>query len=692
MMRRVGELSDATAAEVAESRRAYRGAADALAPFKRLLHVWSSEQFGNKGAHQTTSIYAGAIVAGDYTKTNPQDKQAIDAALAMAADKRFFHWELEFPEVFYDQTERREDGGFDAVVGNPPYVATGDLRQSDMATWQYYKSTFVSASGGKFDIYLPFLEQSRKLVKLLGKSSFILPNKWLKSDAGEPVRKLFSQKKVVESIVDFGSLQIFQDNSSNGPTTYTCICTLSKVNRDFMLYARVNSIENDTIQIQWIKTPYDHLGSDQWTVSTDFWSQLPKALFDPLEDIATVFVGTSSNADPVFILQKINELKDSLRVYSEEEGKCVDVEKAICIPFLRGKDIERFGIANSDVVILFPYQQDDNSTHLLDERVMESQYPLAWQYLKRHRSKLEAREDGKWKGQKDWYCHSYPRNHRLIRLPKILTPDICNYGKFAYDDQGVYHCLNTVYGITNIKKDLVLEYLICVLNSSLFENYIRANSVDLRGGYYRVTKNFISPFPIRRIAFTTPAARRTALGEEGRTLYARSLADGAADGVLDFVAARLAAPPDEADVVHDLLAHLAEVMIRLNRDKRTAQTVFLDGLVATLRVQPDKEGHTGLDALTGKTALADYPGDYQKAAPPLTEDEFFAILQKNQARLGARLSDPAVADPLRAGYRASLMQVLPLKDQLARTDGLIDQIVYRLYGLTEDEVAVVEGV
>jgi len=88
----VGELSDVTAQEVAASRQAYKGAYDALAPFKRLLDVWVSEYFGIKGAKHITQECAGAIVDDNYSKANQEDKKAIEAALALAKDKRFFHW------------------------------------------------------------------------------------------------------------------------------------------------------------------------------------------------------------------------------------------------------------------------------------------------------------------------------------------------------------------------------------------------------------------------------------------------------------------------------------------------------------------------------------------------------------------------------------------------------------------------
>ena len=143
--------------------------------------------------------------------------------------------------------------------------------------------------------------------------------------------------------------------------------------------------------------------------------------------------------------------------------------------------------------------------------------------------------------------------------------------------------------------------------------------------------------------------------------------------------------------MHDLLAFLAEEMIRLNKEKRAAQKEFLDWLVTMLRILPDKENRKGIDVLTGKGKLADYPGDYQKGESPLACEELLEILQKNKARLGVSLSDAGLVERIRKMYEESLQRVLPIKDRLAKTDALIDQVVYRLYGLTEEEIKVIEG-
>lgn len=149
--------------------------------------------------------------------------------------------------------------------------------------------------------------------------------------------------------------------------------------------------------------------------------------------------------------------------------------------------------------------------------------------------------------------------------------------------------------------------------------------------------------------------------------------------------------PEKSDVVHDFLAFLAEQMIELNKQNQAETKRFLDWLVKQLRISPDSRGNEGLDALTGKTRLRNYLGDYQKGEEHLSFDDLLGILQRNRSRIRASLSDLAFLTHLRAEYETSLARLLPIKERLAKTDWLIDQIVYRLYGLTEEEIRMVEG-
>lgn len=223
-------------------------------------------------------------------------------------------------------------------------------------------------------------------------------------------------------------------------------------------------------------------------------------------------------------------------------------------------------------------------------------------------------------------------------------------------------------------------------------------------------RQYVEAIPIRRISFTTPAVHREALAKEGITEATewiertelpsvksssfRSFSDSRMGRWLD---ARLSAAPEESDAVHDLLAYLAKQMIDLNKHKQAEQRRFLGWLEGAINPHPSPSPGgrgvrgAGLDALTGKSRLRNYLGDYQKGEPELTYEELEDILFKNRTRLGVSLSDTRFTARLRAEYEGSLALLRPIKARLARTDALIDRVVYRLYGLSEGEVAIVEG-
>jgi hypothetical protein len=156
--------------------------------------------------------------------------------------------------------------------------------------------------------------------------------------------------------------------------------------------------------------------------------------------------------------------------------------------------------------------------------------------------------------------------------------------------------------------------------------------------------------------------------------------------------------PEASDVIHDLLAYLGQQMIDLNKEKRKKQQEFLGWLTEELQIQPvpdKKTGKVGINALKYKDKLLNYPGDYQKGERAMAEEELLAILQnkENTGRYYGRLRHPLTMflPVIRERYAQSLQAVLPLKEQLRLTDWLIDQIVYRLYDLSDEEIAVVEG-
>jgi len=177
-----------------------------------------------------------------------------------------------------------------------------------------------------------------------------------------------------------------------------------------------------------------------------------------------------------------------------------------------------------------------------------------------------------------------------------------------------------------------------------------------------------------RISFTTPPARRAALFEEAKALYSAEAPDS--QKILDFVGARLDAKPEESDVVHDLLAHLAERMIEMNKKKNEEIKGFLDFLKGEIGVS--------IEDLSNKTAIQEY---YSHEFQNLID-----VLAKNKKKLKAGYDpkSPSSYKILQQWYNDSTGKLKPLMGRIEVTDGLIDRIIYKLYGLTADEIKIVE--
>jgi hypothetical protein len=214
---------------------------DELTPYKQVLDLWVSQYFGNEDAYEFLTLYGEDVLpALKGEQEVPEEYEAtIKRARALWQEKRFFHWDLEFPEVFVDLRARdwAEDPGFDAVIGNPPYdVKT--TTESDPQEVRYFNSKFESAAY-KVNVFGLFIEHGVQLCADSGWFSMIVPNTLLANRYFQDLRRQMLTDANPVSIVRFEDMP-FED-----ATVETVILVLESQRRDKASLAVIRSINGD---------------------------------------------------------------------------------------------------------------------------------------------------------------------------------------------------------------------------------------------------------------------------------------------------------------------------------------------------------------------------------------------------------------------------------------------------------------
>lgn len=414
-----------------------------------------------------------------------------------------FDWQKEFEAVF------ASSGGFDVVIGNPPYIRIQALKEWAPNEVEFYKQRYTAASKGNYDIYVVFVEKAFSLLNNDGQMGYILPHKFFNAKYGEPLRALIADGKHLSKVVHFGDQQVFHN-----ATTYTCLMFLEKTGKDCFEFEKVEDLLGWKVAID--KGPVEsteistsgvisaaNLTSAEWNFSVgtgsglfEKLSRLPVKLNSVAEKI---YQGLVTGADPVFLMKNIG---DDI-YFSEATGLEHNIEPDLMHPLCKGSvNLKRYLINDLEKSILFPYRLISTRAQLISAEHFAKQYPLAWNYLKQNRQKLESREGGKWKHDR-WYAFGRSQNLSEMEQKKILTPSIANHASFTLDENEFVYFVGSGggggggYGIT-LKDEYQAhyKYVLGLLNSKLLDYYLKKISSTFRGGYYAYNRQYIEQLPI----------------------------------------------------------------------------------------------------------------------------------------------------------------------------------------------------
>lgn len=387
-----------------------------------------------------------------------------------------FVWKEAFPEIF-------AEGGFDIVLGNPPYV-----RQELLKELKPYLQKRFDVYHGVVDLYAYFFERGLRLLKTGGRMGYISSSTFFKTGSGKPLRDYLRKNAAMESIVDFGDHQIFE-----GVTTYPAILTMraEKPDNDHALqFWTIDDLPKDNFADAYHDhaQPYPQkaLTDGSWELESPALQALRAKIIDGKKTLKEVYgsplYGIKTGRNDAFVIDRAT--RDQLIA---QDPKSAEILK----PWLEGKDIKRWRAESRDLwLILFKRGWTLDTFGAGDEETqwqrLQEEYPAIAAYLAPQTIACKKRTD---KGDYWWELRACAY-YDAFEKPKIIYLDITNKNPFHMDKSKGY-IANTAY-FMEANEWWLLGYL----NSMLFWFFFRSLSPDIRGGFSRLIKQFVIQTPI----------------------------------------------------------------------------------------------------------------------------------------------------------------------------------------------------
>ena len=378
-----------------------------------------------------------------------------------------FTWETAFPTVM-------GEGGFDVVLGNPPYV-----RQELLGDMKPYLQKRFEVYHGVADLYCYFFERGLRLLKQGGRMGYISSSTFFKTNSGKPLREFLPKAATLEHVVDFGDVQVFE-----GVTTYPAILTmknkLAPKNHE-VLFWNVDDLPQTNFRATYAKShepyPQSALDSGSWELENPKLKALRDKILKDKPTLKEVYGspyrGILTGRNEAFVIDRAT--RDRLIA---EDPKSAEVLK----PWLEGKDIQRWRTEGRDLYVIFTRRG-----------INLSEYPAILNYLSDYRSVLEPKQENwkpeysgqKWFGRKSgtykWYEIQDSIDYfKRFSDVKIIYPHFSQGRKFSIDKSEYF---------SNDKSYIlpVSDYgLLALLNSYPTWFFLRSICSAMRGGEWRL--------------------------------------------------------------------------------------------------------------------------------------------------------------------------------------------------------------
>lgn len=552
---------------------------------------------------------------------------------------------------------------YDFVVGNPPYVRVQMLSKE---VNDYLRNNYNTVVTGKFDLYIPFVGRGIQWLNNQGKLGFINPNLFFNRDYGKKLRGFITDCCTIKQIIDFGDSGVFED-----ATNYPCIIILKKQKADKNIIKCITIRAPKENVLADIKTNintshyrdefYSIFDMEQSVLGSENWKLAPVPILKVMEKMEkncennldnikeNIYEGFITGANPIYFIDSAN--------YSK-----LDLEKDNLKKVPKGRDIRRWKVFWDNRYVIYPHDDEGNP---LTEEQFKTKYPRAYDYLKLHINDLKER---KYYGETPeemfgvWFALVHPKPKKIFEQYKIITPNLSTENNFAFDDHDFY-LDHDCYGIIlkNKQKNHYL-YILALLNSKPLEFYLKQISPFASGKWYRYMTGYLNQLPICLPKTPEEEALAQQITARVEQILARVKSDQRASRFPDEYIKEYRASGEEFD------PH--EIVFNANHKE----------LIVDLEKSPDKEFVVKIKGAAPIVVDSETKAEYVKAALAgrrVSKGEKITILIPR-------------ADALAKEALAQRQKDVQEAQGIAALEDEINELVYKLYGLDENDKKVIE--
>ncbi len=411
-----------------------------------------------------------------------------------------------FEEVF--QTK----GGFDFIVGNPPYVEVKNYNETYPIMHRYIKEQYETTSNGKIDLSIPFIERGIHLLNPQGKMGLIVQSRWFKTDYAQKIRQYITSNNLLSQVINFESNAIFK-----GRITYIASLILSKEPKEEIVFKRIFQEKEELPSGLRELAPYELNKNNFETIPSKAFNQNPwnfedsKLLatkarllnkFGTFGEFATVRVGIQVLWDKAYHLKIKSINQDGTLTGDTGLERNVTIELDACRPLILNRQFYPFCKDKTDTYVIFPYEiSHKKSNPILFEEFCKT-YPLTGRYLTQYKENIQSNVET-FKDE-EWHLFTRANNHQRIE-PKVMIPMTANdtFANVTFNPHNYCDNANMFFIDIKDKSETNLYAIAGLINSTLFSVLARSIALAQQNGYFKFNKQFIEPIPFPKDTFET---------------------------------------------------------------------------------------------------------------------------------------------------------------------------------------------